>query len=60
MILLNSCDSEPGAFLPEHLEEESGVGFILLINPHLFPGNFFCRWSEELKKVLTAKRYGLF
>lgn len=55
MILLNSWDSEPGTLFPELLEEESGVGFILLINLHLFTGNFFCRWSEELKKLLTAK-----
>lgn len=48
MILLNSCETEPGAFFPEHLVEESGVGFILFINLHLLTGNFFFRWSEEL------------
>lgn len=48
MILLNSCETEPGAFFPEHLVEESGVGFILFINLCLLTGNFFFRWSEEL------------
>lgn len=35
MILLNSCKTEPAAFFPKHLDEESGVGFILLINSYL-------------------------
>lgn len=57
MILLNSCKAEPGAFFPEHLVEESGVGFILLTNPQLLTGTFFCRSSEKLKKLLMAKVY---
>lgn len=54
MILLNSCETEPGAFFPKHLVEESGVGFILFTNPHFLTGKFFCRWSEELKKLLSG------
>ena len=54
MILLNSCETEPGAFFPKHLVDESGVGFILFTNPHFLTGKFFCRWSEELKKLLSG------
>lgn len=66
MILLNSCETEPAAFFPEHLVEESGVGFILFINLHLLTGNFFFRWSEELNLLwlsyitLFEKRFCLF
>ena len=66
MILLNSCETEPGAFFPEHLVEESGDGFILFINLHLLTGNFFFRWSEELNLLwlsyitLFEKRFCLF